>query len=358
MVERQPKKGKPNTTALGQKLQDLGFLKLSEPKLAFKVRKCMPTTLPSFDLICARDENGIFGLPFGRQIEVSGKPDSGKTTLGLQLIADAQAQGYETLLLETEHSLQYTRAEIVGADLQKTFIDSPAYLERALVQIRDAALCLPEYDCEQYRPDEGLLVVLDSLRATPPKEELALKKNDQEDDSHVAAFARRMAIFQRRMLRRFVVRNIIVVYINQPVAKIGVTMGKHSESFGGSAIRHHCSLRFETEYTGKLKDKEGRPNGITMNINNVKNKLSIPFRTVEGLEFSFSSGFNKTQSMLVALQELGLAKKNGGWYEIPALELGVNADGKPVSVQENTVREMLISDPTLWIRLRAAINAA
>lgn len=337
-------KKKGDDAGINERLREIGFLSLSDPDLSFAVRKCLPTDLAAFDVICARDQNGVFGLPFGRQVEVGGKPDSGKTTVLLMIAAAAQRMGYTVLWIETEHSLSIDRAAAVGADVDKFMLATPDYLERGLAQMREAVVLMPEHDSPDYDENQGLVILFDSLAATPTKAEL----NGTEDSSHVAEFARKMAAFQRRMLKRISTRNVLVVYSNQPKAKIGVTFGRKSDMYGGVAVKHHCALRFEVKYVGKIKGADNEVTGIRMNIENMKNKCALPFRKVEELDLLFESGFDRTQALLMALSARGVAVKKGPWYNIPLL--------KDKQLRQSDVAKMIAADPGVYDKLRKAID--
>jgi len=342
MARASKKKG--DDAGVLERLKDIGFICLSDPDLSFAVRKCLPTDIAAFDVICARDRHGVYGLPFGRQIEIGGKPDSGKTTFLLMIAAAAQRQGYMVLWIETEHTLSVDRAKAVGADIDKFMLATPDYLERGLAQMREAVVLMPEHDSPDFDEKQGLVVLFDSLAATPTKAEL----NGTEDDSHVAEFARKMAAFQRRMLKRISTRNVLVVYSNQPKAKIGVAFGRRSDMYGGVAIKHHCSLRFDVKYVGKIKGDDNEISGIRMNIENTKNKCALPFRKVEELPLYFDKGFDYVQALLMALVSTGVATKKGPWYSIPML--------KDKQLRQTDVVKMLDSEPELYEKLRAAIN--
>jgi hypothetical protein len=165
----------------------------------------------------------------------------------------------------------------------------------------------------------GLVILFDSIGATPTEAEVNPKKNvdGTEKESPPAEFARRMSKFQRRFLRMSSERDVLIVYSNKLTDKIGVTFGKRTTTYGGNAIRFHCALRFEVIYTGKLKDSKKSNVGMTMKIVNVKNKCEIPWQQADGIEYHFTDGFNSAFSLLQIMKDKKLVKKTGSKYKGP-----------------------------------------
>lgn len=318
-VKKASKKSKKKHTAHFNALKKLGFFTLAEKRTLLTVRKCLPTGIPGLDVRSARDKEGTWGFPFGRQIEISGKPDSGKTSLLIQIASQAQKNGYTVLWIETEYSLNRKRAENLKAKLDEFFVSTPETLEKAIKVIQDAVLTVLPAEFNEVVPSgesKGLVVLFDSIGSTMTEAEANPKKDKTgiEKDSPPADFARRMSKFQRKFLRMSNERDIMVVYANKLTDKIGVTFGKRTTTYGGNAIRYHCALRFEAVYTGKIKDKSGKILGMTMKIANVKNKCEMPWQDVDNVEFYFDGGFNKSLSLLDALTYKGLIKKTGPKY--------------------------------------------
>ena len=336
---------RPTMAALAKVFSGDRFLRLSDPKIITKVENCLPV-LPSLDVISARDIKGRWGLPFGRQIEFSGNPDSGKTTMLILVAAAAQKAGHTVLWVETEYSLNNNRAKNVGVNLEELWTTFPDYLEQGAESIEEAVKAMPKRDEPGYDTEHGLVVCFDSIAATPTKAEFDGAMTDQ----HVAEFARGMFKFQRRLNSRIAKRNVMIVYSNQLKSKIGVSYGKKTITYGGNAIRYHASIRFECIMIGKLKDKNDEICGINMKLDNQKNKCFIPYRKVEGVEFSFLNGFSYGQNMLYALCEKGLAAKVGPQYNIFCL-------GKDVKMRKDQFISTIDKDKILGERLRKALDA-
>ncbi|HEC72374.1 MAG: hypothetical protein ACTSW7_01325 [Candidatus Thorarchaeota archaeon] len=315
--------------ALQKDLRKLGFFQLNGEENFIKVRKCLPTGLPGLDVISARDVDGVYGLPFGRQIEISGTEDSGKTSLMYHLAAMAQQHGHTVLWIETEDSIDEARARVFGADPEKFLLATPDYLEQTLNIIKKATLLVPTYDSKAYKPNKGLVIFWDSVAATPTKNEFKPKpKNEGEIEfsskDAIGEMARALSKYQRKIKRNLSKRDVLIIYCNQLKDKIGVSFGEKLTTYGGRALRYHCAIRLRVVYTGKMrsslvKDK-GRLKGITIRIDNKKNKCLPPWSSVDDLEFDFSFGFNKDQALLYGLQNKGLAIKDGTKYVVHSLD--------------------------------------
>jgi len=321
------KKKKSDKNYVIKKLREFGFFELNSSENNVKVRKCMPTGLAALDVISARDINGVFGLPFGKQIEISGKPDSGKTSLMLQIAAKAQSLGYTVVWLETEESINETRASIIGANVDEFMMKDPDHLEQALSLIKKTATILPRFSEKNYKDNEGMIILWDSVAATPTKNEYSEPKKKDGDDGKeyggggIAEFARIMSMYERKIKKRISDRNVMIIYCNQLKDKIGTFgFGDKSQTYGGNALRFHCSIRIYTTYTGKIKDSKGKNIGITIKVENKKNKILVPWMKFEGQEFLFNSGFNKEQSLLLALEQRELAIKKGTEYCVHGLD--------------------------------------
>jgi recombination protein RecA len=267
----------------------------------------------------------------------------------IMIAAAAQRAGHDVIWIETEHSLNGSRADNLGVDLDTLWVTFPDYLEQGAERIEEAVNSMPKRGEKGYNKNKGLVICFDSIAATPTQAEYDGKLTD----SQVAEFARLMFKFQRRMNGRIAKRNVMVVYSNQLKAKIGVMFGKKTTTYGGNAIRYHASLRFECVYTGKLKGKaKGAPiDGITMNVDNYKNKCFMPYKKLQGLEFSFSGGFNFAHCLLLALLEKGLVQKKGAKYTIYPL-------GKDVSMMKADFVKKVMADPVLATRLREVLDAS
>lgn len=333
-------------SAFAKKLAANHFFRLSDPKIITKVENCLPTGVPALDVIAACDIEGRWGMPFGRQIEFSGQPDSGKTTMLIMIAAAAQRAGHDVIWIETEHSLNGSRADNLGVDLDKLWVTFPDYLEQGAERIEEAVNSMPKRGEKGYNKNKGLVICFDSIAATPTQAEYDGKLTD----SQVAEFARMMFKFQRRMNSRIAKRNVMVIYSNQLKSKIGVMFGKRTTTYGGNAIRYHASLRFECVYTGKLKGAKKSVTGITMNVDNYKNKCFMPYKKIEGLEFSFNGGFDYAHCLLLALQEKEIVQKVGPRYTVYPF-------GKDKKMMKAEFVKLLSEHPNLATRLREVLNA-
>lgn len=315
--------------ALQTDLRKLGFFQLNGEENFIKVRKCLPTGLPGLDVISARDIDGVYGLPFGKQIEISGTEDSGKTSLMLFIAAVAQALGHTVLWIETEDSIDEARARVFGANPEEFLLATPDYLEQTLSIIKKATLLISTYNSKSYKPNNGLVIFWDSVAATPTKNEFKPKpsKEGEEEFSSKDAMgemARALSKYQRKIKRALSKRDVMIIYCNQLKDKIGVSFGEKLTTYGGRSLRYHCSIRIRTTYTGKIRstsgDDKGKPKGITIRIDNKKNKCLPPWGSVDDLEYDFTTGFNKDQALLYGLQNKGLAIKEGTKYVIHSLD--------------------------------------
>jgi len=347
-------KKKVSRNQLIRSLKKIGYKDLSDQSSSLLVRRCLPTGIPCLDVLSACDVDGVYGLPFGRQIEFSGKEDSGKTSIMLAIAASAQRQGYIVLWIETEQTLSKERAQVLGADIDYFLLDEPDYLEQAISRVKKAVEKLPQYDEKGYSKNKGLVIFWDSIAATPTKAEYAPKKKkdvDEEKDSAMADFARKMSRFQRQMKKKIAKRNVMMIYANQIKEKIGVMFGSKTATYGGKALKYHCTLRFVITYTGKIKGKNNKPVGMTIKVDNIKNKCRMPFRGFEGLEFTFGGGFNYPQALLYALETLGYAKKEGPKYFVYPL-------GQEASYKKSEFEKLIKNKPVIARKLMEVVNGS
>jgi recombination protein RecA len=375
------KQYKKEKNAIIDDLRKLGCFSLSSKENFFRVRRCLPTGLPALDVICARDINGVYGLPFGKQIELAGKQDSGKTSLALQIAAAAIDQGCDVLWIEKEDSLNEYRVRIFSEGLWSEMqVSAPDYLEQVLSLIKKSVLIVPRYIDKSYKPGRGLVIIWDSVAATPTRLELKPPKKEQNEQefqsSQIAEFARILSRYERKITKRLAERDVMIIYINQLKDKIGQSWGDKLETYGGNALRFRCAIRMAIDYAGRIqaiveeepedndenedteydekkvnKRKRMKFSGINMNIRNKKNKILPPWGEVMGLEYSFKNGFNKNQSLLFALEEKGYASKRGTKYIIQ------NFDTEEVYTLKEFEKIMKMR-PYLYNKLVSMINAS
>lgn len=320
-----PKELLSDKNSITKSLSDLGFFRLNDEDTPLTVRRCMPTGIYDLDMKSARDENGVYGLPFGKQIEVSGTADSGKTSLMLHLASVAQKAGHTVVWLETEETLSESRAAIFGIDQDNFLIKTPEYLEETLVLIKKSIMLAPKYT----ESDKGIVIFWDSVAATPTKNEFIVPKKMSEESEDqfgskgggISEFARIMSNYERKIKKRLAERNAMIIYCNQLKDKIGVSFGDKSQTYGGHALRFHCSLRFKVSHIGRIWKGTGATRellGINMRIDNKKNKHLIPWQSVNSIAYNFDGGFNEAQGLLLALETKKLASKSGSSYYLEA----------------------------------------
>lgn len=348
-----PKKRAASTTPkdeMQKALAEYGYNLLTSDKNPMRVRRCLPTGIPALDVICCRDTNGVFGLPYGRQIEISGKPDAGKTSTALAIATSAQQQDQFTAWTESELELNEERAIQMGVDVSALPVTTPIYLEQSLYRIKKAVMMLPEYDSEQYDGSTGLVHLYDSVAAISTKAQMVneeKRKEGEDATDQPALFASKMAKWQRIFKKILVRRDAIVVYTNHVMANIGVTFGKKTISYGGNALKYHCALRVEVTYTGKITTGNDVV-GITVNFNIVKNKHGDPFGKIGKVPFIFGHGFEQTECLLLALEHRKMLTKEGLKYRI-------NVDGIDEAITKRKLSNMLQEKPELHSDIMQAI---
>jgi recombination protein RecA len=275
---------------------------------------------------------GCGGLPRGRVVEVYGPEASGKTTLTLHVIAQAQAAGGTCAFVDAEHALDIGYARALGVDVDALLVAQPDSGEAAL----DIAETL-------VRSGAVDLLVIDSVAALVPLAEL----QGEMGDVHVGLQARLMSQALRKLTAVTSKSGCLVVFINQTRQKIGVTFGSGETTTGGNALKFYSSVRVEIRRTGALTHGEDVI-GARTKIRVVKNKLAPPFRTVE-VDIVFGRGICRAGDLLTLAEDHGVIGKNGAWYSLGGEQLG---QGK-----EN-VRARLLEDPALFARLEALVRGA
>ena len=252
---------------------------------------------------------GIGGIPKGRITEVSGQESSGKTTLMLQVIASAQANGDIAAYIDAEHALDGGYARNLGVDMSKLIVAQPDTAEQILSMTKDFL-------------ESGLfgIIVIDSVAAMVPK---AVLEGEMEDQ-HMGVMARLMSKAIPKLLKPAAASNTAVVFVNQMRSTMGSTpYAPQSTTTGGNALKFYCSLRLQTARTGKVKDGdliEGNTVKVTVN----KNKLAPPFTEAES-EIIFGEGFNVNREILNFGIALKMIEKSGSWYSYNGDRLGQGA---------------------------------
>ncbi len=273
---------------------------------------------------------GIGGIPQGRIIEVYGPESSGKTTLALHMIAEAQKSGRVTAFIDAEHALDTVYAARLGVQVDQLLVSQPDYGEQALAIA--AALA----------PLEGIgLIVVDSVAALVPKSEI----EGDMGDHHVGSQARLMSQAMRKLAGICNRYNTAILFINQIRHKIGVQFGSPETTTGGNALKFYASVRVDIRRIGGVKKgEEVVGNRVRMKV--VKNKLAPPFRVAE-TEIRFGEGFDVNLELLDAGLEAGLLTRSGAWYSWEETRLGQGREG---------VREFLASNPDIREKLWGALT--
>jgi recombination protein RecA len=252
---------------------------------------------------------GIGGIPRGRLVEVYGPEASGKTTLALHMIAEAQKCGLLAAFIDAEHALDVVYAKKLGVDVESLLISQPDWGEQAL----DIALTLAALD------SVGLIVV-DSVAALVPKAEIEGDMGDQ----HMGLQARMMSQAMRKMTAICSRHCTSILFINQIRHKIGVMFGSPETTTGGNALKFYTSVRIDIRRIGVIKKgDEVVGNRVRMKV--VKNKMAPPFREAES-EIRFGLGFNPRSELLDAAVKAGVVAKSGGWMSYGETRLGNGKD--------------------------------
>jgi len=252
---------------------------------------------------------GVQGLPRGRVIEIYGPESSGKTTLTLHAIAEAQRQGGACAFIDAEHALDAGYAQRLGVKLDELLVAQPDCGEQAL-EIADILVRSGAVD----------LVVVDSVAALTPKAEI----DGEMGEPHLGLHARLMSQALRKLTAAAAKHNCAVIFINQLRHKIGVAFGNPETTTGGNALKFYASVRLDIRRSGQLKQGDVSI-GSRARVKVVKNKLAPPFREAE-FEILFGSGINRLGELLDLGCERGLVEKSGAWYSLDGERIGQGRD--------------------------------
>ena len=248
---------------------------------------------------------GIGGLPRGRVMEIYGPESSGKTTLALHAIAEAQKRGGTCAFIDAEHALDPTYARKLGVDVDNLLISQPDAGEQAL-EICDTLVRSGAVD----------VVVIDSVAALVPRAEL----EGEMGDSHMGLHARLMSQALRKLTGNVSSSNTMLVFLNQIRMKIGVMFGNPETTTGGQALKFYASLRMEIRRIGQIKDRE-QVVGNQTRVKVVKNKLAPPFRQVE-FDIMYGEGISKVGELIDLGVKANVVEKSGAWFSYDSQRIG------------------------------------
>ena len=263
---------------------------------------------------------GIGGLPRGRIVEIYGPESSGKTTLTLHAIAEAQKAGGVCAFIDAEHALDTAYARRLGVQLDELLVSQPDCGEQAL-EICDTLVRTGAID----------LIVVDSVAALTPKAEI----EGDMGDSHMGLQARLMSQALRKLTAVISKTKTIVIFINQLRMKIGVMYGNPETTTGGNALKFYCSVRLDIRRKKPIKRGE-ETIGSEVKVKVVKNKMAAPFREAE-FEILYGTGVNRTGELVDTGEKLGLVEKSGTWYAYEGAKLGQGRDKAMAHLDDNPV---------------------
>src|SRR5271168_3960891 len=261
---------------------------------------------------------GIGGLPKGRVIEIYGPESSGKTTLALHAIAEAQKRGGVCAFIDAEHALDPGYAKKLGVDIDNLLISQPDAGEQAL-EIADTLVRSGAID----------VLVVDSVAALVPRAEL----EGEMGDSHVGLHARLMSQALRKLTGSVAKSNTMLIFLNQIRLKIGVMFGNPETTTGGNALKFYASIRMEIRRIGSIKDREN-VTGNQTRVKVVKNKLAPPFREVE-FDIMYGEGISKVGELIDLGVKANVVEKSGSWYSMDSQRIGQGRENAKQFLREH-----------------------
>ncbi len=293
-------------------------------------RNVLPVTVIPSGSISIDAALGVGGFPRGRVVEIFGPESSGKTTLALHVIAQAQAAGGAAAFVDAEHALDATYARRLGVDTDNLLVSQPDFGEQAL-EITGALVSSGGID----------VVVVDSVAALVPKAEL----EGEMGDSFMGLHARLMSQALRKLTGAVAKANTCLIFINQVREKIGVVFGNPETTTGGRALKFYSSVRVEVRRMSAIKEGE-QAIGSRTKIKVVKNKVAAPFREAE-VDILYGDGISREGDLVDSGAEHGILEKSGAWFSFAGERLGHG--------REN-VRTMLTENADLRQRIDAALR--
>ena len=262
---------------------------------------------------------GVGGVPRGRIIEVYGPESSGKTTLALHILAEAQKKGGDVAFIDVEHALDPVYAEALGVDINNLLVSQPDTGEQAM-EICEALVRSGAIDA----------IVVDSVAAMVPRAEI----EGEMGDSHVGLQARLMSQAMRKLTSVIGKTNTVCVFINQLREKVGVVYGNPEVTTGGRALKYYSSVRIDIRRVEGLKDSSGQFIGNHTRAKIVKNKVAPPFREAE-FDIMFGEGISKVGELLDLGVKLGIVQKSGAWFNYGDMRLGQGRDNSKQFLKDN-----------------------
>ena len=308
-------KSKALEAALGQIEKNFGkgsIMKLGQQESAVELEAISTGSL-GLDIAL-----GIGGLPKGRIIEIYGPESSGKTTLALHAVAEAQKAGGTCAFVDAEHALDPSYANKLGVNVEDLLISQPDAGEQAL-EISDTLVRSGAID----------VLVVDSVAALVPRAEL----EGEMGDHHVGLQARLMSQALRKLTSSVARSNTLIIFINQIRMKIGVMFGNPETTTGGNALKFYSSVRMEIRRIGAIKDKDDVVGNHTR-VKVVKNKVAPPFKTIE-FDIMYGEGVSKAGELIDLGVQAGIVEKSGSWFSYDSQRIGQGKENVRTFLKEN-----------------------